>query len=300
MELDKLSENSSNVEKTISVIIPTHNSQPTIERCINSLTLQDFPREEYEIIVVDDGSTDKTIEMAKNLGADKVILTKPCFQGKARNLGVQNSSAKLLAFIDSDCEAKNGWLKAISKELPSVPSIGGPIENGNPHSLVAWAEYFTEFGGWSNFKERSTIRLFVGCNGACTNEAFKRTGGFVESEAAEDTLFGGALKKAGLNIYFIPELQIRHLCRTDFGKVRKNMHKLGKFFVIARKKDPSLPYSSMISKWSLPPIFFGKIINSTRYAIHAKKISKFLLVLPIVVLIIFYYCQGASEEISKG
>ena len=129
----------------LSIIIPTHNSESTIQRCISSLISQSFPREQFEIIVVDDGSKDKTTTLAKEAGADQIIVTEPCFQGKARNIGVQKAKTNYLAFIDSDCEAEDGWIRTIIKELENLQVIGGPVKNGNPQSLLAWAEYFVEF-----------------------------------------------------------------------------------------------------------------------------------------------------------
>ena len=129
----------------ISVIIPTHNSQEVIERCIYSITSQSYPRDNYEVIVVDDGSNDETIKIAKKAGTDQVILTEPCFQGKARNIGANNAKSEILAFIDSDCAAKEDWLETIESEFMNNKAIGGPVVNGNVHSLVAWAEYLMEF-----------------------------------------------------------------------------------------------------------------------------------------------------------
>ena len=118
------------------MIIPTHNSERTIVNCINSLISQSFPRERFEIIVIDDGSTDETTNLAKSAGADLVVGTEPCFQGKARNVGVSNSRSNLLAFIDSDCEAQEGWLNSILQGLEKFAAISGSIENGSFHSLV--------------------------------------------------------------------------------------------------------------------------------------------------------------------
>jgi len=101
----------------LSIIIPTHNSVSIIEQCICSLTSQSYPRDRYEIIVVDDGSKDGTIDLSKKSGADKVIEIEPCFQGKARNIGAEIANGKFLAFIDSDCEAKEGWIESIITEL---------------------------------------------------------------------------------------------------------------------------------------------------------------------------------------
>jgi len=99
----------------ISVIIPTHNSELTIERCLNSLISQTFSREKFEIIIVDDGSKDNTITIAKRVGADLVLEIDQCFPGKARNVGASKAKGNPLAFIDSDCEAEHDWLESISK-----------------------------------------------------------------------------------------------------------------------------------------------------------------------------------------
>ena len=281
----------------LSIIIPTHNSASTIDRCINSLNAQSYHREKYEIIIVDDGSKDKTIELAKKAGVDKIIETEPCFQGKARNIGVKNSKGDFVAFIDSDCLAKEGWIKAVFDGLSSKGAITGPIENGNPQSHVAWVEYLVEFGGWSQYREQSFVPFFPGCNGACKKDDFLRAGGFVESEASEDVLFGISLRRAGINLRFIPEMQVLHLCRTSLKNILKNMEKLGRYFVKARRKEPTLPYSFILrNRIFLPSIFVGKTIKTAKYAIHTKKIGRFLFLFPLILLATSSHCLGACKE----
>lgn len=282
----------------LSIIIPTHNSASTIENCIRSLISQSYPRENFEIIVIDDGSTDRTVEMAKSTGANYVITIDPCSVSRARNRGVENSKADLLAFIDSDCEAKNGWIETIIGELQKVHATSGPIENGNPQSLVAWSEYFIEFGGFHEFKERSYVRFFPGCNGACTKEAFLKVGGFKDLRISEDVLFGESLRQAGMNVLFVPNAKILHLCRTDLKKVRSNLKLLGKYTVRSRKISSSIPYGSLMSRWLVPIIFFGKFVLSAKYAIESKKTSKFLYALPIVILDITSFCRGIWDELG--
>ena len=72
-------------KSTLSIINPTHNSQKTIHSCLNSLTNQSYPRDEFEIIVVDDGSVNETVMISKKI-ANQVIKVEPCFQGKTRNI----------------------------------------------------------------------------------------------------------------------------------------------------------------------------------------------------------------------
>jgi len=132
--------------------MPAYNSELTIEGCISSIKSQKYPKEKYEIIVVDDESTDHTVQVAKDAGADKVITIQHSSSGTARNIGSKQARGKILAFIDSDCIAQNGWLETIEKEFETNQVIGGPILNGKPDSIVAWAEYLMEFSDFNDHK----------------------------------------------------------------------------------------------------------------------------------------------------
>jgi len=287
------------LELILSIIIPTHNSELTIKQCIESLTSQSFPREKFEIIVVDDGSTDQTTSIAKKAGADSIIITEPCFQGKARNIGVENAKANLIGFIDSDCEAKDGWVETIVKELETLQAITGSIENGNPQSKIAWAEYFVEFGAFNEFRKRSIIRTMPGCNIACSKEVFMKAGGFSEERLSEDILLGQSLRHDGVNQIFVPELKIKHLCRTQSNKFLSNHKLLGRYFVRNKKRGESEQSQLLISnRFFIPIIFSGKLVKSLNYAFKAKKASKFFSAFPWIIKANVAYCKGILEELK--
>ena len=288
------------MEPLLSIIIPTHNSESTIQRCINSLTSQSFPREQFEIIVVDDGSKDKTTNLAKNAGADQIIVTNPCSLGKARNIAVQKTKSNLLAFIDSDCEAEDGYVKTIINELQNHQAIGGPVLNGNPQSIIAWGEYFVEFCAFHEYRKRSTIRTIPGCNISCTKDAFFKVGGFTDMRLSEDIMFAACLRLSGIDQVFVPEVQIRHLCRTQLNKVLANQKLLGKYFVRNLENVPGTK-SRLLKKnrWVIPLLFIGKIGKSANYALKAKKISKFILAFPIIFLANISSARGFWEEVGK-
>ena len=284
----------------ISIIIPTHNSESTIKRCLDSLSSQSIPREQFEIIVVDDGSKDKTIQIANECKADHIIVTEPCFQGKARNLGVKNAKGEFLAFIDSDCVAKEGWIGSIISELKKLDAVTGPITNGNSQSNVAWAEYLIEFGGWDEHRPRSQVRFLPGCNQAYTKTAFEKTSGFAETPSSEDVLFGESLRKAGIFPQFCPTVRIEHLCRTDIDKVLKNMKLLGKYSASARRKNPSIAYSSLMSSRKLVGfLFLGKLFKAFDHSIKARKLSKFIVSFPLIIQAVSAFCSGVWEESNK-
>jgi len=283
----------------LTVIIPTHNSQSGIVRCIKSLKSQSFPRNTFEIIVVDDGSEDQTLNFVRQEGVDQLIVTKPCFQGKARNIGVGQAMGEFIAFIDSDCEAGEGWIKTIMTELKQGKAISGPIENGNSQSRVAWAEYFLEFGGFDEYRKHSNLSNLPGCNAACTKEDFLRSDGFIETKASEDILLSNSLKKNGVELKFLPSMKINHFCRTEIQLVKSNMEKLGSFFVKTRKLEPSLRYSFLAeSKWYILLIFFGKILSSWIRAIKAKKLTKFFSSFFIILIVNYSFCKGVLKEIN--
>jgi len=285
----------------LSIIIATHNSEKYIHRCIHSLSSQSFSRNQFEIIVVDDGSSDNSVEIAKRDGVDTVIETEPCNLSYARNLGVKNSKAIFLAFLDSDCEAIDGWIKNIIDKLQSADAITGPVGNGNTNSSIAWAEYFIEFGAFHEKKKSSVVSFLPGCNTACTREAFSKAGGFTELPASEDVLFGESLRKVGIKLIFFPEIRILHLCRTRMDQVSKNLNLLGKYFVRTRRAAPCLPYSFLTkNRMFIPFIFLGKIITTTQKAISAGKKIEFIHAFPYIVIGISSYCRGVWKEHSMS
>lgn len=108
----------------ISVVIPLYNKEPHIKKTLNSVinqTIQDF-----EIIVVDDGSTDKSIQIVKNLDNSKIRLITQENSGvsMARNRGISASKSELIAFLDADDEWKPNYLETILRLRASYPCAG--------------------------------------------------------------------------------------------------------------------------------------------------------------------------------
>lgn len=117
---------------SISVVVPTYNSERTLAQCLESVARQDYPREKIEIIVADGGSKDKTLEIAEKFEVDK-ILHNPLRTGEAgKAVGVQVVKNEIVAFIDSD------------NILPSLNWLGAMVEPFNDQ-VIAGAEplYYT-------------------------------------------------------------------------------------------------------------------------------------------------------------
>jgi len=113
-----------------SIIIPAYNEEASISDAVKSLIAnQKFtPRQDFEIIVVDNGSTDKTKQKALEAGADKVVFEAEKGANIARQRGFLSSCGEIIAFLDADCVAPENWLSLIEKRLKTekFAAVSGP------------------------------------------------------------------------------------------------------------------------------------------------------------------------------
>ncbi len=119
----------------ISVVIPFKNSKKTLEGLLTSLLNQDFPKTDYEIVLVDDGSSDGSLETIEDMVKSSIVRIKViklsegrgCFH--ARNKGLEVAKGEIIAFIDSDEVADKNWLKNLVKLHFESSDVGGVVGN---------------------------------------------------------------------------------------------------------------------------------------------------------------------------
>src|SRR3990172_1947954 len=125
----------------VSVIVPAYNAQKTIGQCIDALLVQKYPRENYEVIVIDDGSTDGTAEVAK---AYPVKYLYQINQGPAtaRNVGVREALGEIILFTDSDCVPFDNWIAEMVKpfEDKEVVAVKGAYKTKQKSMMARFAQ----------------------------------------------------------------------------------------------------------------------------------------------------------------
>lgn len=130
----------------ISVIVPNYNGSATIKRCIESLLSLNYPEEKLEIIIVDNGSTDDSIQKIKIFPV--ALLVEGSIKGSyaARNLGVKNAKGEIIAFTDADCVVDKQWLNNSLKYFleEEVGGVAGKILGGEPKTLVEEYQLFVK------------------------------------------------------------------------------------------------------------------------------------------------------------
>lgn len=122
----------------LSIIISVYNGEKTIGECIESLLSQDYPKQRYEIIVVDNKSTDKTAQVIKQYPV--LCLEERAIQGDfaARNRGIKQARGQILAFTNADCIASSEWIKegVIGFAEDEIGCVAGEIKGYEPQNYV--------------------------------------------------------------------------------------------------------------------------------------------------------------------
>jgi O-antigen biosynthesis protein len=118
------------VAPELSVVICSHNGERTLGATFAALQRQSFNPSRYEVIVVDDGSTDRTSELAASHAARVVTLARPAGLAAARNAGVSAARGSVVVFTDDDCEPQEGWLAGLASAFsdPALDGVGGRVE----------------------------------------------------------------------------------------------------------------------------------------------------------------------------
>jgi GT2 family glycosyltransferase len=202
-----------------SIIVPTRNRAASLTRCLQSLVAQEYPRDHYEIIVIDDGG-DAPITDLRQSFVDQCCLRietqSHAGPAAARNRGAAAARGDLLAFLDDDCAADPGWLSALATVQAASPGLmlGGRTVNrlddnhyaGASQVLVA---YLYDYYG----RDPSGARFFASNNMAVPRDRFRALGGFDSSftrAAAEDRDFCDRWLGCGNAMRYVPEAVIYH------------------------------------------------------------------------------------------
>lgn len=212
------------VTPAISVVVPVRNDRDNLERCLKALATSDCNR--YEVIVMDDASTDDTPDVAERLGAKVIRLERNMGPAGARNLGAEHAESDLLLFIDADVcvnkETVSRFVKAF-EEHPEVDAVFGSYDHDPEHRglFSQYRNLVHHFTHQSSNREATTF--WTGC-GAVRKDVFLRHAGFDANYARpciEDIELGVRMSKAGHRIMLDRTIQATHLKHWTLWKMIK-------------------------------------------------------------------------------
>jgi glycosyltransferase involved in cell wall biosynthesis len=196
------------VAMTWSVIVPTRGRPEQLRRCLESLTLVEWPADGFEVLVVDDGGDLSANSVCANA---RLIRQEHAGPAAARNRGASEARNERLAFVDDDCVVMPGWLAGFARALDEHPgaAAGGRVVNGLPGNLFSTAtETMIAY-----MYEASEERFVTSNNLAVPRARFLELGGFDERfplAAAEDRDFSQRWLASGAAIVTADDAVVEH------------------------------------------------------------------------------------------
>ncbi len=288
---------------TFSVVIPTFNRFSSLKRTLESVLRQTFNPSEYEVIVVDDGSSHGTANYLTELAsAGYIHYLRQEHKGPAaaRNAGIRAARGTYIAFTDDDCVVPPQWLRellmAFEKERASL--IGGVAVNRVKRSLFAEAGQFI-----NSFLEDAInitpgqARFLTSNNIACRREELVAEGLFDErfkSAGAEDRELCERLVHSGRKVVFEPTIEVEHYHNLTFTAFLRQQYNYG--------KGSYLLYRTLAKRGYHPEFLsvFSIYINMIRSALRGRSIWRGIAIVWGVILsqlaVLLGYCTAAAEE----
>jgi len=229
----------------ISIVLPVLNVESWIKKCLDSLINQNFIKDEYEIIVIDNGSKDNTLKIIEEYKERITILFAPTKGASiARNMGINTAKGDIIAFIDGDCIADQNWIKELyyKFEVDKFKEIGCVVGNVISHRGKTVVENFTEKSGILSQQNTLNSRFLPfgqTANVSFRKEVFEKIGKFDESivVSGEDADLAWRMQlKTNYKLIFCLTSVVEHCHRTSFVGLFKQQFKYGTGIIYLSKK----------------------------------------------------------------
>ena len=224
----------------VSVVVCAYNAERTMDQCLASLAMLDYPN--YEVIVVNDGSRDRTLEIAESYDHCRIISQPNKGLSAARNVGAEAATGEIVAYTDSDCVADPDWLTYLvaKMEAGSLAACGGPNFPPAEDDLVPAAVAVAPGGPTHVLISDEVAEHIAGCNMAFRRDVLRQLGGFdpIYRAAGDDVDICWRLQDAGYTIGFSPAAVVWHYRRNTVAAYCAQQRGYGKAEALVYSKHP--------------------------------------------------------------
>lgn len=239
----------------VSVIVCVYNGERTLDPCLASLEKLNYPN--YEVVVVNDGSTDGTRQIAEGYDYIRLIDQENKGLSEARNVGIRAATGDIIAFTDADCMADADWLTHLVARFQSSKfgAVGGPNLTPPDDSFVASCVAVSPGAPTHVLLDDEVAEHIPGCNMAFRREALEAIDGFdpIFRAAGDDVDLCWRLQNKGYKIGFSPGAVVWHFRRNTLKDYIKQQRGYGKAETLLFFKHPSRFNVLGQSRW------FGRI-----------------------------------------
>ncbi|HVB17924.1 MAG TPA: glycosyltransferase [Stellaceae bacterium] len=224
----------------VSVVVCAYNAERTMGACLASLETLDYP--DYEVIVVNDGSTDRTLEISERFPYCRIISQENKGLSVARNVGAEAATGEIVAYTDSDCVADPDWLTYLVARMEDghLAACGGPNFPPPEDSLVPAAVAVSPGGPTHVLINDQVAEHIAGCNMAFRRDALLALGGFDPTyrAAGDDVDICWRFQDAGYTIGFSAAAVVWHFRRNTVRAYLNQQRGYGKAEALVYAKHP--------------------------------------------------------------
>jgi glycosyltransferase involved in cell wall biosynthesis len=206
----------SRLPPSFSIIVPTYGRPIQLADCLTSLSALDYPRDRFEVLVVDDGGTEPldSVIAPFETALDVSLLRQPnAGPGPARNMGAAHARNEFLAFTDDDCLVEPGWLRELAHILVEAPECmaGGLTVNAAPGICATTSQLIVDVVYRHYNSDPEHARFIASNNMAMALREFRDAGGFDPSfRHAEDRDLCDRWRHDGKRIVYSMAARVRH------------------------------------------------------------------------------------------
>jgi glycosyltransferase involved in cell wall biosynthesis len=220
------------MDKFISVVIPNYNGSKTIGKCLKAVLSSKY--ECFEVIVVDDDSSDSSIDIISKFPCRLIRLEKHAGASKARNTGAEESSGEIIFFIDADCIVSEDTLSLVHKAITAQKDtvIGGSY-TPLPYDSNFFSIFQSVFINYFELKLKEPDYIATHSM-AIEKTIFEKNGGFPEKflPIMEDVEFSHRLRRSGYKLLMTPEILVRHIFNFTLRKSLRNAFRKSRYWVM--------------------------------------------------------------------
>lgn len=275
----------------VSIIIPVYNDIENLKICLAALADQTYPKEHYEIIVVDNGSATPVAESIPSDDRIRILLQTKPGPSPTRNAGLVAAKGEYLAFIDSDCIPYRDWLENGVNQLlrnPACGLVGGRVDifPKDPRAMTP-VELYESVYAYPTELNIKRHHFMPTCNLFTFRSVFDRVGPFDETfHLPEDEEWCQRVYAQGYELIYADNVAIRHPARRTFASLRKKIKRITYTYV------GGLSISGRRPVWSQVRFFRRLFILPTPYELKKLARSKLNLFDKLKALVVVLYFRA--------
>jgi len=291
-----------------SVILCTYNRIHRLERALRSLACQTVPSEQFEIVVVDDGSTDGTAELCARAGRDLsnlkyVSMGKNLGLAAAGNRGLRSARGEVLLFIDDDCLAQEDWAEGMMSSLERHPLAAGAIQSP-VSNYIKLCHNISQFHPFLKRRTEGWAGSIAGANMGIRRSVLEELGGFDEKSKVPDMELMLRARLKGHRVHFAARAVVIHdPDRTSLATVLKNASEHASNTILLRNKYDSLLHTPFVLRSPglilLAAPLIALMVTLEIYA-NNSGLVKYFWTAPLVYAQKLAWCWGAARGLREN